>query len=135
MATTGLQADSAPVTPDAQIISALANYRAARATYDALPVSTVDGEDYTPDELAQWALMDAAEGEIRSHLAATPQGIEAKLWLALLATQSGSGDDRAAAAGDLDHFLAKEESLDWGIRMIVSAIASLRAMETGAGRA
>lgn len=135
MAVIELQAESAPVTPDAPIINALATYRAARATYNALPVSTVDGEDYTPDELAQWARMDAAEGEIRRHLAKTPQGIEAKLWLALLASQSGSGDDRAAAAGDLDHFLAKGESLDWGIRMIVSAIASLRAMQTSAGRA
>ncbi|MCH2240049.1 MAG: hypothetical protein MK060_19425 [Blastomonas sp.] len=135
MAITELQAESAPVTSDAPIIAALANYRAARATYDLLPVSEVDGEQETPAELSEWARMDAAEQEIMDRPASTPQGVEAKLWLWLLHNQSPIEDDIAATAGNLDHFLATAAERDWSERLIISAIASLRAMQATAGRA
>lgn len=129
MAITGLQAESAPVTPDASIMDALSSYREARATYNALPHSNVEGQDYTPAELAEWARMDAAEAEIRHRIATTPKGVEAKLWLALMHTQALKDDDDAAAAGDLAYFQAKESDLEWNERLILSAIASLRAMQ------
>lgn len=135
MAITELQADSACVTPDAPIINALASYRAARATYDALPVSEVEGEQETTEELAEWARMDAAEWEIMECPATTPQGVEAKLWLWLLHNQSPKEDDVAALAGDLGHFMATAADRDWSERLIISAIASLRAMQVRAGRA
>ena len=130
MATVSLQNEPAPVTQDAPILTAFARYRSARATYDALPFSEVDGEAYTFDEMAALASMDAAEGDIIRIPATTPQGVEAKLWLALLHGQSSHADCRAAATGDLAHFQAKADALDWSVRLVVSAIASLRAMGT-----
>ena len=42
-----------------------------------------DTDDYTPDEEAQWAIIDAAEKIIHAGTAATPQGAEAQLWTSL----------------------------------------------------
>lgn len=128
MAKTEIPANPANVIPDAHIMAAMARYRAARATYNALPHSADPGISETPEERAQWEHMDAAEAEIMEGVATSPRGVEAKLWLALMHFEAPLENEQAAMAGDLDYFRAREESLDWGERMIVSAIASLRSM-------
>lgn len=128
MANTEIPANPTGVIPDAHIVAAMARYRAARATYNALPNSDDPDVSETPEERAQWEHMDAAESEIMERVATTPRGVEAKLWLALMHFESPYAREQAALAGDLDFFRAREESLDWGERLIVSAIASLRSM-------
>jgi hypothetical protein len=129
MTTTEISPNAGAVTPDQHIFAALDRYRASYDAYAEFAVFDIGGtaED-TPEEAAAIAAMDAAEEEVRGSLASTPKGVEAKLWLALRAKELAFADSAAAVAGDLAYFVAKESSFDWPIRMLISAIVSLRAM-------
>lgn len=130
MTTIELQTESSSVTPDQHILAALERFRIARKTYNELPIVELCGAYESPEEEAAGEAMDAAEGEIRQAVAVTPFGVEVKLWMALRGCQQWQDerDDQAAIACDLDHFVSKESSFDWPIRMLISAIVSLRGM-------
>lgn len=114
--------------PDAAILTAWQRHMEARARYDALPFSEVPGEGYTPEELAEWDEMDAAEAIVHNTVATTTKGVEVKLWLALGHTLTDREEDKAARDGNLAFFDAQDDRFDWNARLILSAIRSLRAM-------
>lgn len=119
---------------DTAILAAWGRYREAKMAYNALPFDEgpVMGS-YTPAELEQINIMDAAENELQTSTAATPEGTEPLLWLALLHMVDRNEDDTAACSGNLRYFLEKETSFDWEVRLILTAIRSLRAMGTSHG--
>ena len=128
---TSTSASIANSDPDAAIFNAWNRRQAASRDYNALPFA--DYEDchgaYTPEEQAVLDIIDAAEEEIRSSIAATPQGIALQLWVALHALVTQRDDNRAANEADLEYFEHKGEEADWNVRMIVAAIRSLQNME------
>lgn len=102
---------------------------AAFAIYDALPNSDTDGEPYTPEEAAQWAIIDSAEDVIRSTVAKTPEGVMIQLWTQLSHNVTDRKDEAATRRRDLAYFEAQGEMLDWTERLTIAAIRSLKAME------
>jgi hypothetical protein len=119
---------ASPAKPDAAILDAWERHTVARATYEALRSSEKPGEEYTPAELAQWAIIDATEDAIRRDTASTTQGVEVQLWVALGHMLMKREECEAALRGDLAYLEQRDLELDWTERLILSAIRSLRAM-------
>lgn len=119
---------ASPAKPDATILDAWERHKAARATYETLPVSDDPDLTYTPDEQAQWDIIDATEDTIRANVATTPQGVEVQLWVALGHLLTDARDCEAALRGDIAYFSRDDTEFDWIDRLILSAIRSLRAM-------
>ncbi|AKM06129.1 hypothetical protein [Pelagerythrobacter marensis] len=112
---------------DIAISIAWKRYRKARLSYNALPLD--DGPVvgmHTPAELEQINAMDAAESVLQASLATTPEDIELILWLAILHMVGRRDDDTAACNCDLRYFLDRETDFDWNVRLILTAIRSLR---------
>lgn len=123
---------SAAANDDAAILAAWEQHKAARATYDALPHSELPMQEYTPEELEQWAIMDATEEVIRSTKATTLTGVEIQLWTALGHSLNDNDECVAALRGDLAWFDAREADFDWIDRLTLSAIRSLRTIASAA---
>src|SRR3546814_6875673 len=68
---------------DAAILAAWDRRAAAFAILQALP-DNPRGDGETPERHAQWAIIDAAEAEIRSSVATTARGAEIQLWCAVV---------------------------------------------------
>jgi len=114
-------------TADAAIIDA---WNARTEAFAKLPgLRPTDTDDYTPDEEAQWAIIDAAEKIIHAGTAATPQGAEAQLWTSLYYLFIDNEQVNATHRCDVDWFLARDEDFDWSERLALAAIRSLRAMQ------
>jgi hypothetical protein len=121
----------APATdahPDAAILAAWERNKAARAIYDALPISDLPCGAYTPEEQALWDVMDETEEFIVSTTATTPAGVEAQLWIALGHQITLSNECAAALRGDMDWFDANGTEIDFVQRMTLAAIRSVRAI-------
>lgn len=114
---------------DEAILAAWERRAAAYARYNALPHSEEPGGAYTPEEQAEWDIIDAAEEIIRSHVAATPQGVAVQLWAALQHTTDYRWDDEACQRRDLTTLESRSDELDWNIRLVVAALRSLKSME------
>lgn len=120
---------SALATGDAAIIAAWERHKSAHAIYADLPFGeALPMGSYTPEEQAQWDVIDAAELEIQTAVATTPLGAEIQLWVSLCHSITEREAEQAARRCDLDYFNADEEQLDWTDRLVLSAIRSLRAM-------
>ena len=129
MANTSLPADSAhDNSTDAVIEQAWEARRAAYERYNALPFSDEPDEAQTPEELAQWAIIDKAEETIRAAIAETPRGAAIQLWTALQHGITDREDEAAVLRRDLEWF-KDDEGQDWTLRLILSALRSLKAME------
>ena len=129
MAKAPLQADSTHNnSADTLIEQAWNARRAAYDRYNALPFSEEPGETLTPQEIAEWAIIDAAEEAIRSTIANTPRGAATKLWIAVQHAITDRPDEAAVLRRDLQWF-ADDDGQDWTVRLILSAIRSLEAME------
>jgi hypothetical protein len=89
---------------------------------------TLEGTGYTPEEQAQWDVIDAAEEVIRSAVAQTPAGVEIQLWTALTLFMSTRAEDEATIRGDLETINEMDGKQDWNIRLLISALRSVRAM-------
>ena len=114
-------------TADAAIIEA---WSARSQAFAKLPgLRPADTDDYTPDEQAEWAIIDAAEKVIHAGTAATPQGAEAQLWTSLYYLFIDNEQVNATHRCDVDWFLARDEDFDWSERLAFAAIRSLRAMQ------
>lgn len=111
---------------DKAIIEANQRRLAAYAELDRLATSSADNR--SPDEEAQWAIIDAAEMVLMTSIATTPQGLEAQLWTALHNHYQDAEPAEAANRADLDWFNAKHEELDWTDKLFVAALRSVRAM-------
>lgn len=113
---------------DTELINAWERRVAAFKVYNALPHSKVDGEPYTPEEAAQWAIIDAAENVIQAAVANTPTGVALQLWTHLGHVVSTKSDELATHQCDLAHFEAQGDTLDWTERLIIAALRSLTKM-------
>lgn len=113
---------------DAAIISAWDRRAAAFLTVRELPDEPAIGGGETPEQKAQWDIIDAAEAEIRNAVACTPRGAEIQLWTAATHSFDSAEDEEPCYRGDLDYFVDKGDALDWMERLMVSALRSLRAM-------
>lgn len=113
-------------SPDAAIIAAWERWQTAHAAYDALPYAD-EGCDHTPEEAAQWAIIDAEEAVIQSATATTPEGVAIQLWLALYHSQTDRETCAAIMRRDLAGLEAEAIGFDWGARLIFAALRSLQA--------
>ena len=121
-------ASAAPVRADAEIIAAWGRRSVANAIYGTLPFSDCPGKAYTPEEQEQLDIIDAAEELIHTAAATTPQGAAIQLWTALAHIEQTQEAEVAINIMDLDWFLMDEARFDWPVRLILSALRSLRAM-------
>jgi hypothetical protein len=120
---------SAPTNKtDAAILAAFGRWSVASALYGAAPVSICPKSAETPEEAAQTAIIDAAEAEVLAAVATTPLGVEIQLWMALCHIETDREAGNAIEIMDIDWFLLDEGRWDWNVRLILSAIRSLRAM-------
>ncbi|HWW56384.1 MAG TPA: hypothetical protein VN047_05795 [Sphingopyxis sp.] len=115
------------VNPDAGILAAYESWRAALAIYN-VPRDRDDNDV----ERAAMDMICAQEGVIQQATAATPKGVEVQLWTFLENSTSDQADNEAIQRGDLDYFVSKGGDMDWHERLVVAAMASLRAMQKGA---
>ena len=110
---------------DAEIIAAWRTRKAAYSRYNVLPMADGPG-DMTPEERAEWAIIDKAEAIIRTSVARTPRGVAVQLWVAFQHGLTSRADDAAAQSANLAYF-ADDSERDWTEKM---AIAALRAYLT-----
>ena len=110
---------------DAEIIEAWRTRKLAFARYNVLPMADGPG-DMTPEERAEWAIIDKAEAIIRTSVAKTPRGVAVQLWVAFQHGLTCRADDAAAQSANLAYF-ADDSGLDWTQRMTLAALRSLAA--------
>ena len=110
---------------DAEIIEAWRTRKAAYSRYNVLPMADGPG-DMTPEERAEWLIIDRAEETIRSSTAKTPRGVAVQLWVAFQHGLTKRADDAAAQSANLAYF-ADDSGLDWTQRMTLAALRSLGA--------
>ena len=113
------------MTADAAIIEAWNARAVAFATLPGLRSTATSDED-TPEEKAQWAIIDAAEQVIHAETATTPRGAELQLWTSLYYLFLGNEQVDATHRCDLDWFLERAEDFDWSERLVFAALRSLR---------
>ena len=113
---------------DAEIIGAWNTRHAAYDQFNALPFSDEPDTAQTPEERAQWAIIDATEETIRATIAASPHGAAIQLWTALQHDITDRQDEAAVLRRDLEWF-KDDKGQDWTIRLILSALRSLNAIE------
>lgn len=118
----------APAKDDAAILAAWGRRSVACAIYGTLPFSDCPKVAYTPEEQTQIDIMDAAEILICEATATSPQGAAVQLWTALAHIEQDTHAEVAINIMDLDWFMADEARFDWPVRLILSALRSLRAM-------
>ena len=114
--------------PDQALLDAWDRRVAAFLRYNALPNSETPGDVYTPDEKAEWAIIDEAEEVIRSHVATTPAGVAVQLWSCLQHSMHYRWSEAACLARNLGPIEARGQELDWNVRLIIAAIRSLIAI-------
>jgi hypothetical protein len=128
MAKTPIQAESVrDNSADTLLEQAWADRCAAYERYNTLPHSEDPEISETPEEKAEWAIIDEAEAIIRSAVASTPHGAAIQLWTALQCCLSDRNDEAAILRRDLQSF-GDGERQEWHERLILSALRSLEAM-------
>jgi len=113
---------------DAELLAAWGRRSIANAIYGTLPFSDCPGKAYTPEEQEQLDIIDEAEALIKDAAASTPQGIAVQVWTALSHIEQTRDAEAAINIMDLDWFLIDESRFDWSVRLILSALKSLREM-------
>lgn len=113
---------------DAAIIAAFDRLAAAfLAIIDLLRDPT--GRDSDKDQAPYWAIIDAAEEEMRTTVAVTPRGAELQMWLPLTYLFVDAEDEGPGYRAALEYFEALGDQRDWTDRLIFAALRSLRAMQ------
>lgn len=118
---------------DTAIIAAWDRRAAAFVEARGLPDQPTRGA-MTPEQAAKWDIIDAAETEICNAIATTPRGAELQLWTAAAylldsALFDGFEDEQHYYRANLDHFVNQGEDRDWGDRLLIAALRSIRAMQ------
>lgn len=113
---------------DAAITAAWDRRAAAFLAVRALPDDPTTGGE-TDEQSEQWAIIDAAEAEIRSSVATTARGAEIQLWCAVVYQFDDAEDEAPCYRGDLDYFIAQGDKRDWKDRLLLAALRSLRAQQ------
>ncbi len=114
---------------DAAILDAWERRRAAYARYSALPPCDAPGCAMSPQEAAEWEIIETAEEAIRSAVARTPRGVAIQLWTSLAHNTGSNEADVAIERADLAYFDDLGDRADWNVRLAVAALRSLKAME------
>jgi hypothetical protein len=117
---------------DAAILAAWERRAAAFVEARGLPDQPTGGA-MTPEQAAKWDIIDAAETEICNAIATTPRGAELQLWTAAAylldsALFDGFEDEQHYYRANLDHFVSQGEDRDWGDRLLIAALRSIRAI-------
>lgn len=110
---------------DAAILAAWDRRATAFLAARALPDDSTTGGE-TDGQSAQWAIVDAAEAEIRAAIASTPRGAEIQLWTAATYIFDSADDEPPCYRGDLEYFEAQGDQRDWTDRLLIAALRSLR---------
>ena len=119
----------AATSDDSAIIDAWHTRKAAFARYNALPYADNDA-DMTPEEKAEWAIIDRAEETIRASVAKTPRGAAVQLWVAFQHCLTQRADDEAAQSANLAYF-TDDSRFDWNEKLVLAALRSLAAQGAG----
>ena len=90
-------------------------------------LSTIDYDEPLNGPL--WTAVDRCECRIQEARATTVKGAETQLWLALLHMLDPPAQEQAVLARDLAPLSGRD--LDWQVRLVVSAIQSLRFQREG----
>lgn len=111
---------------DAAIIAAFDRRAAAFAELGGLPdpATTGSGSD---EQTGLWAIIDVAEAEICTSVAATTRGAELQLWCVAVYQFDAAEDEGPCYRADLDYFTAQGDRRDWKDRLLIAALRSLRA--------
>lgn len=121
----------ATIDPDAGILAAWERRQEAFASYNRLPDDNqpvIDG--YGPGERELWAVIDAAEEEIRAATAGTARGAMIQLSCAVFHSLTHRKDVEAFERGDIAAVEASDQGPpDWSGRLVLAALRSLMAME------
>jgi hypothetical protein len=131
--TTAPAKDALTSNDDAAIIAAWERREAAFVKARGLPDQPTRGA-MTPEQAECWDIIDAAETEIFNAVACTPRGAELQLWTAAAylldsALFDGFEDEQHYYRADLEHFVSQGEKRDWGDRLLIAALSSIRAMQ------
>jgi hypothetical protein len=113
------------VGADEEIIAAFDRRATAFTILQELP-DDPQGQGETPERLAQWAIVDAAEAEIGKAVAMTPRGAELQLWAAAAHMFDTAEDEAPCYRADLEYLEAQGDSRDWKDRLVIAALRSLR---------
>lgn len=113
--------------PDAAIKAAWEQRCKAYRTYNELPWSDELGEE-TPEEQAQWAIIEETEDVIRSTLAKTLEGVEIQLWIGAQRADASSALENAALDRDLPALERSDAAEKRSVEFLVAALRSLRSM-------
>lgn len=111
--------------PDADILAAFARRDEAYRVYIEAVADEEGGEAY-------WKEIDRIEKFLEAADAQTPRGAELQLWAALTHLVNDPDQDERSYRADLPFFVDIKEDLEWPVRLVVSAIQSLRAMRGAA---
>lgn len=111
--------------PDAAILAAFERRAIAFEATRALPCDPVTGGE-SDEQSEQWAIIDAAEEEMRSTIATTPRGAELQIWLAATYVFDSDKDEPRCYTADLEYFEAQGNKRDWTDRLMIAALRSLR---------
>jgi hypothetical protein len=116
----------APAKDDADILAAWDRITAAHAALGICPDHTGPGA-YSAEQRAHWDTIDAAEEEIRTATAETPQGAEIQLWTGLIHLMNEADAEAAILRRDLAWFDERDDAFDWYERLLLAGLRSLRA--------
>lgn len=108
---------------DAEIIAAWKRRNEALAVYN-IPRD----RDDTPEETVLINLASEQEHIIQVALASTLRGAQIQLWAALENAMVDVADCDATLREDVEYFAVNESKFDWPLRLMISALRSLRAM-------
>ena len=117
----------APAKDDADILAAWQRITAAHAALGICPDHTGPGV-YSAEQRAHWDTIDAAEEEIRTATAETPQGAEIQLWTGLIHLMNEDDVEAAILRRDLAWFNERDNTFDWHERLLLAGLRSLRAI-------
>lgn len=115
------------VNDDSAIFDAFHRRAAAFVTLAGLPDTDTTGGS-TPEQAAQWSIIDVAEAEICTSVATTARGAELQLWTAATYQFETAEEEAPCYRADLAYFTAQGDRRDWKDQLLIAAIRSLRAI-------
>lgn len=122
--------------PDHTILAAFKRFQDAHAALQLVADDKPEPpETMTPAQARLWEVKDWAEDEVGRTPVSTPEGIVAKLWLAIIQTTSIWDVEDAAARADFKWFDEQGDNIEWQTRLIVEAIRSLIVLADVGGEA
>ena len=104
----------------------LAAFRAWQQAHAALAELRTANDEA---EKTLWAAIDAADVEIQTLRATSPEAIATKLWLAIVHSTPDHETEEACCRRDLEWLEAQGKAPDWNLRLLISALRDLKSME------